>query len=119
MPSNHPLRVSLILPSYKRPLLLLRTVRAFASQLCCNDEIIIIVHSSDPFRDNYDKLIKEIRTNCQVRLISNPSNNLCHSYNLGLKAASNEILLFSDDGCIPDEHLVENHLSVIGVMERR
>jgi len=112
MISNHRLRVTLIIPSYKRPLLLIHTVKAFASQLCRNDEIIVIVHSCDPFRDKYGKLIKEIRTNVHVRLIINPSNSLSHSYNLGLRAASNEILLFSDDDCIPDDHLIENHLSV-------
>jgi glycosyltransferase involved in cell wall biosynthesis len=112
MPSNHHLSVSLIIPSYRRPMLLLRTLREFVNQLCHADEIIVIIHSNDPFRDNYPKLIEEISSKCKVRLLCNPSNNLCHSYNLGIKTASNEILLFSDDDCIPDGRLIENHSSV-------
>jgi glycosyltransferase involved in cell wall biosynthesis len=112
VPPNNLMNVSLIIPTFRRPLLLARTLTAFASQLCCHDEIIIIIHANDPFRGNYDKLIKEIQVSARVQIIINPSNNLSHSYNLGLKGATKDVLLFSDDDCIPDEHLVESHLGV-------
>jgi glycosyltransferase involved in cell wall biosynthesis len=104
--------ISVIIPSYKRPSLLALSAGEFARQLSTEDEIVIIIHSHDPFKKEYEDLTKRISRVVRVRLVVNPSGNLCHSYNLGLKAASNDIVLFSDDDCIPDKRLIENHMEV-------
>ena len=85
---------------------------SLVQQITNKDEIILIIHSHDPYVNEYKRLIKKMQGKINIKLLINPTKSVSHSYNLGLEAASNDILLFLDDDGIPQNNLIENHIKI-------
>lgn len=105
------MNLSIIIPSYKRPYLLYNVIKSFSEQISIHDEIIVIIHSYEPYIKEYYKIIKKFKNKINITLLINKNRNLSRSYNMGLKTASKDIVLFSDDDCIPNKYLIKNHLN--------
>jgi cellulose synthase/poly-beta-1,6-N-acetylglucosamine synthase-like glycosyltransferase len=99
-------RVSVIVPTFKRPLLLVRCLEALLAQdLAPSDYEIIIVDDAD-YAETRD--IVEQRAH-QARLNGHSVHYLPAKYthgpaaarNIGLRAARSEVIAFTDDDCIP------------------
>lgn len=89
--NNKPL-ISVIIPSYNRPVLLDRAVKSVVDQNYPNIEIIVVDDASD-------KDIKsELKKYPQVKLLKNSENKgPCYSRNKGLNEASGYYINFLDD----------------------
>ena len=107
-----PIKVSVIIPTYKRPLLLKRCLTALMVQDFKKEEYEIIV-VTDGLDEDTENMLKEI-------YLSNDFNNLFHyslpfkkgpaaARNAGWRMASGALVLFTDDDCIPEVHWVRNY----------
>ncbi|WP_291912440.1 glycosyltransferase [Chitinophaga sp. CB10] len=101
---ENPLKISVVVPSYKRPELLSRCLQALAFQEFKENEYEVIVVSDGPddvtrkVTENWQQL-----TNMQLRYYELPEKKgPAAARNLGWKHANAKLIAFTDDDCIPD-----------------
>ncbi|MGN6530383.1 MAG: glycosyltransferase [Ginsengibacter sp.] len=106
-----PLKVSIIVPTYKRPALLKRCIEALMSQdFPVNEYEIIIV--TDGLDEDTDSMM------AQSAFFDFFSNIFCYSLpfkkgpaaarNAGWRIAKGQLILFTDDDTIPDSNWIKN-----------
>jgi glycosyltransferase involved in cell wall biosynthesis len=100
------MKISVVIPTYKRPALLLRCVSALMQQdFSKNDFEIIVV--SDGFDDHSEEIL--------MPFFNRPAPSLHYfplpkkagpaaARNIGWQFACSELIAFTDDDCIPDTH---------------
>lgn len=107
-----PIKVSIIIPTYNRPGLLKRCVLALLTQHFSENEYEIIIATDGPDEPTSSMVAGIIQ--------SEPVSNLdCYSLetkkgpaaarNLGWKMAKGELILFTDDDCIPSPEWIKNY----------
>ena len=101
------MRISIIIPTYERQILLFDLVKKLNKQNFSNYEVFIIDQSlldlTLKFKD-YKNL------NFELNYIHLNQPNVCYARNLGVKKSKSNIILFLDDDMYPDDY---NFLSKI------
>jgi len=94
-------KVSIIIPTYKSPNTVVKTVRAMLKQDYPAKFEIIVVNDASP-DDTREKLVKEFGNDAQVHIVNMENNSgVCRARNEGIKRAKNEIVINMDHDCVP------------------
>jgi glycosyltransferase involved in cell wall biosynthesis len=97
-PIDEPL-VSIVLPTHQRAMKLSGALTAIADQNYRNVEVII-VYTPDP---HTERLLRwfDAETPLEVVSVRQTEGGMPHARNMGIEAASGEVIVFTDDDCIP------------------
>jgi glycosyltransferase involved in cell wall biosynthesis len=98
LPKQDRLRASVILCTYRRPVLLQRAIASLLHQSLPHDEFEIIVvdnHSGDETPDVVAALARE--SAARIVLIEERRQGLCHARNTGIERAAGEVVALMDD----------------------
>lgn len=112
-------KVSVIVPTYKRPKLLERCLEALRKQDLDGDEyeVWIVDDAMDPATHDLVRQYKKSFLQRGVRLNYLPvrgRHGPAIARNLGWRAASSDIIAFTDDDCIPAHEWLRNGLQALG-----
>jgi GT2 family glycosyltransferase len=99
--------ISLVICTVDRCQCLRKTLAAI-SECCSSFAELIIIHG--PSQDDTEKLLKEYDWLID-KVIDTASKNVSIVRNLGLKEASQEIIMYLDDDVIPPPYWLDSHLS--------
>lgn len=103
------MKISVVVPTYKRPKLLLRCIDALLAQRFESSayEIIIV---SDGFDEETAHAIAQLKKHGpNVRLLSLPTKGgPAAARNLGWRSSRSKLVAFTDDDCIPDANWLGN-----------
>jgi glycosyltransferase involved in cell wall biosynthesis len=93
------LTTTILVPTYQRPKDLFRCLEAIKQQTQSTDELIVVVRSTDTetweFLDDYDA------TPLPLRIVTVERPGQIAAMNAGLRAASSDIVAFTDDDAAP------------------
>jgi glycosyltransferase involved in cell wall biosynthesis len=103
-------KISVIVPTFKRPQLLKNCVLALSHQTIDASEYEVIVVSDGPDKETADMLLAFFTNTPQkVRYLSLPKKKgPAAARNLGWKNANGTLIAFTDDDCLPDPNWLEN-----------
>jgi GT2 family glycosyltransferase len=98
------MKISVVIPTYKRPQLLLRCLDALSQQNLSSTEFEIIVVSDGPDEDTMNMLDSFAhKTRHTIRSFSTAVKaGPADARNFGWKSAIGKLIAFTDDDCIPD-----------------
>jgi glycosyltransferase involved in cell wall biosynthesis len=97
------MKISIVVPTYQRPHLLLRCIEALLTQefLKSDYEIIIVSDGPDPKTQSSIEQLK--KDGPLLRFISLPTKRgPAAARNLGWRSSSGALVVFTDDDCLPD-----------------
>ena len=102
--------ISLIIPTYNRQEIVLKTLDYLKLQNCNDYEVIVVdqTKSTHPQLVSFkfeDSLIKYKYSHIE-------EIGLPNARNIGAEIASNDILIYIDDDCIPDPNLISSYLAI-------
>lgn len=104
------MKLSVVIPTYKRPELLMRCLHALVEQYFDNNGYEIIVVSDGP--DELAKNIVSVWTEAypiRIHYVALPcKKGPAAARNAGWRMASAPLIAFTDDDCMPDSHWLEN-----------
>jgi glycosyltransferase involved in cell wall biosynthesis len=106
--------ISFVIPTLNRPNPLEKALQSIFRQTKLPDEIIIVDQSDDSKTQNLikKKLQISLKKGISLRYMWEEIKSINHARNLGLHAATGNIVLFLDDDMIVDEHYVSEILKV-------
>jgi len=116
---NNKPKVSIIITTFNRDYVIIRTIKNVLSQTYSNLEIIIV---DDCSTDNTEKIIKQFidENNLKIKYIRNVQNlEISNSRNVGIKNANGDFITFIDDDdlILPDK--IEKQIkSLIGTKKK-
>jgi glycosyltransferase involved in cell wall biosynthesis len=106
--------VSVVIPTLNRPKYLKRIFRSLLAQTRLPDEVIIVDQSDNSETENL--IIKERPTfsseNVDLKYIWEKTKSITHARNVGIRAASGEIVFFFDDDMILNKRYINEILNV-------
>src|SRR4051812_32996176 len=104
------MKISVVVPTYKRPELLMRCLHSLVDQYFDEKDYEIIVVSDGP--DELAKHIVSVWTETysnQLRYVALPEKRgPAAARNAGWKRANAELVAFTDDDCMPDPRWLQN-----------
>ncbi len=106
------IKVSIIIPTYKRPLLLKRCLEALISQEfpAYEFEVIIVTDGLDDETNNMLSDCKMFNLFPNIHCYSLPfKKGPAAARNAGWRIAKGDLILFTDDDCIPSVHWIKNY----------
>lgn len=88
--------ISAIIPTYKRPQLAMRALRSFQAQLLEPFELIVVDNAADP---SLQEQIEQFNARARIPgvYVPEPRLGLHHARHAGVRAASGDVLVFTDD----------------------
>ena len=104
--------VSVIVPVFNQWHLLSALIDAFAQQSCSFDRELIIV-------DNGSDKTLGVNKSVNVSVFECKKPGSYAARNFGLKHATNELILFTDADCIPDEDWITKILNAYDQSDRK
>lgn len=108
MSSVHPLQCSVIVTTWKRPVLLAKTLESFLGQTYPLLEIVVVCDGEDA---DVRAIGRQFSQYQRIRWVFHPENRgLPAARNTGVSAAAGDVVLFSDDDIIASPHLVALHM---------
>lgn len=96
------MKLSVVICTLGRAEFLRRTLSVLNNQTYKNFEVIVV---NGPSTDNTEEVMKEFAGS--IKMESCPVANLSVSRNIGIKAASGDIVMFIDDDAIPEKRCFE------------
>ena len=99
-------RFSIVIPTYERREVVLRTVAALAGQSFDDFEAIVVVDGST---DGSASALRALSTPFPLRVLEQPNNGAGAARNAGAEVAAGEILLFLDDDMEADPAMLAEH----------
>lgn len=119
-PYENPPSVTVVVPTYNRPERLRESIQALMSQTFSDYTIIVVDDGSDdPEQEGVLSLI-ESEYDC-VNVIRQENSGPSAARNTGWRAAKSDIILFTDDDCLPPESWIsdlatafENDIAAVG-----
>jgi GT2 family glycosyltransferase len=103
-------KASIIIPTYNRVDRLRRVLRAIAGQTVGSGEFEVIV-ISDGSTDGTDEFLRNATTAFQMVPVLRANAGPASARNAGVRRATGQLLVFIDDDVVPQEDLLEQHLS--------
>jgi glycosyltransferase involved in cell wall biosynthesis len=94
---------SVVIPSYNRPDRLLAALSALTRQ-SFRDFEVVVVDQSDPPIDIQQELRKQLR----IKYVHSVERGPALARNKGWRAASGQVIAFTDDDCVPDVDWLKN-----------
>ena len=88
--------ISVVIPSYERPQLLIKLLLGLNSQTFKNFEVIVIDQSAAPLA------LEDLQCNFTLQYIHTQEKGAVKARNTGIKHAKGQIIAFTDDDCEPD-----------------
>jgi GT2 family glycosyltransferase len=103
-------KITVVIPTYNRVERLRRVLGALARQTIRPSEFEVIV-VSDGSTDGTDKFLRETATPFRLLAASQTNAGPAAARNAGLRLATGRVLLFVDDDVVPQQDLIEQHLT--------
>ena len=100
-PTDDQLRLSVILPTYRRPAALRRCLEGLAAGTRLPGETLVVAHRQDPESGELEALLAPFCERLGARLVWAERAGQIHQMNAGLAAATGEVVCFTDDDCVP------------------
>jgi GT2 family glycosyltransferase len=107
------MKISVVIPTYRRPQLLMRCLHALHKQTLDKKHFDIIV-VSDGYDKTSEKLVKDMSVLFRERLTylyTEVKKGPAAARNLGWLFSDSELIVFTDDDCIPDELWLQEIIS--------
>jgi|SRR5580698_7652910 GT2 family glycosyltransferase len=104
MHSERKLTTSVVVVTKDRPHLIGELLEALAAQTLAPDEIVIVDNNS---RLSYADVFDLYRTRLPLRIFVETTPGIPAARNRGIQEALNEIVLFTDDDCVPQARWLE------------
>ena len=104
-------KLSIIIPTYKRQRDLAKCLNSLKNQTRNPDEVLVIVKNTDKETQNY---LKTNKNNLPLKKIIIKKASQVAALNAGLEKAKGNIIAITDDDCIPKNNwleLIDNHFS--------
>lgn len=106
--STNPLRCSVVVTTWKRPILLRATLQSLLKQSYPNHEVIVVCDGEDA---DVSAIAQEFQDETSIRWIFHPTNRgLPSARNSGAREAGGDVVLFLDDDVIADPQLIAAHM---------
>ena len=104
------MKLSVIIPTFNRRALILQTLPTVLDQTFpANDyEVIIVIDGST---DGTAEALKQIASAVRISVIEQENHGQAAARNVGLKAATGELVLFLDDDLFCEHNLIAEHVS--------
>ncbi len=93
---------SVVVPTYNRKETLLRNLHALAQQTFPDFEVVVVDQSQPPV-----EIPQELRQKLTIRYIYSEERGPALARNKGIRAATGEVVAFTDDDCIPEKDWLE------------
>jgi glycosyltransferase involved in cell wall biosynthesis/peptidoglycan/xylan/chitin deacetylase (PgdA/CDA1 family) len=107
LPKSEPPRVSIVIPTYQRREIVVRSIRALANQEFDGlFEVIVVVDGSC---DGSADALRQIDARFQLTVLEQPNQGAASARNQGVAVARGEILLFLDDDMEAHPQLLAEH----------
>ena len=105
-------QLSVIIPTYNRREILLKTLEAYKQQTAAN-EILEVVVVDDGSADGTGEAVAQfaLLSTFPIRLLRQENRGLATARNLGIRSAKGALILFGDDDIIPGSTLVAEHVA--------
>ena len=103
------MRVSVIIPTYKRAWALPYVLDSLSKQSIKPDEVVIILK---PSGDNSENIIKKFQEVLNIKMVLQSGGYSSAAYALGIKVARGDLLLFLDDDAIAHPDWVKNYINL-------
>jgi len=103
------LTVSVIIPTYRRELYLVNTIKGIFNQEIKANEIIVIDQSPE-HEDDTIKFLNENNGLGNIKWIKYTTPSASGARNIGIRESTSDILLFIDDDVEMDSKLIKSHL---------
>lgn len=106
--NTHPVDISIIIPTFKRPAGLRKAINSAAVQRAANRSIEIIIADNDP-EGSAQNYVEQFKSRCAhpIHYVHAPNPGLANARNAALRAASGHYLAFLDDDQIASENWLE------------
>jgi glycosyltransferase involved in cell wall biosynthesis len=107
------IKISVVVPTYQRPALLLKCLRALITQKFNRDEYEILIVSDGPDAATAEVLNKWLKNKLhQVRYLTTPQKKgPAAARNYGWLAARGILIAFTDDDCVPNKNWLNAYWS--------
>lgn len=106
--------VSVAVVSYKRAHVIKHLLNGLKRQTYTNFELVIVLK---PSGDGTEKILKKYVDDLQINLILQKHGSVTNAYNLALKNAKGEIIVFLDDDAVPHPNLLEEYVQTYNKYE--
>jgi glycosyltransferase involved in cell wall biosynthesis len=102
------MQVSVVVPTFNRREIVLRTIKTLFAQdfPAAQYEIIVVVDGST---DESAAALRALHPACRFRVIAQENRGLAGARNTGFRAAESELIIFLDDDMLCDSMLVREH----------
>ncbi len=103
--SNQALTTSVVIVTKDRPELLAKVLESLVPQTLMPDEVLVVDNNSSL---SYGDVIERFAPKLPLRIVVEMKPGIPHARNRGIREASGEIILFTDDDCVAEREWVEN-----------
>jgi len=101
------LKLSVLLPTYKRAYLLSYVLDGLRKQTYKDFDVVIVLK---PSGDGTEKVIEKYRRWLSIKLVLQKQGYVVDAFNLGLKYVEGDIIAFLDDDSVPNIDWVQRHV---------
>jgi GT2 family glycosyltransferase len=105
MNSDHKLTTSVVIVTKDRPHLIGDLFEALAAQTLAPDEVVVVDNNS---RLSYADVFDAYRARLPLRTFVEMTPGIPAARNRGIQESRHEIVLFTDDDCVPQPRWLEN-----------
>lgn len=106
---NEPL-ISIVIPSYNREKVILRSINSVLNQTYKNIELIVV---DDCSTDNTEEIIKQIGDNCVQYIRLEKNSGACIARNRGIDEANGAFIAFNDSDDVWHDNKLESQFSFL------
>jgi glycosyltransferase involved in cell wall biosynthesis len=110
VPDN--LVISVVIPTYNRSDILQKALDAYKDQSLPQEQFEILVIDDGSTDGTKEVAVNTSKTQPNIRYFHQPHGGPAKARNLGIEQAKGPIILFTGDDCIPDKHLIQEHLRI-------
>jgi glycosyltransferase involved in cell wall biosynthesis len=104
MHTEHKLTTSVVVVTKDRPHLIGELFEALTAQTLAPDEVVVVDNNS---RSSYEDVFDAYRTRLPLRIFVEMTPGIPAARNRGMQESRNEIILFTDDDCVPQPRWLE------------